>query len=161
MASINSYSGIQKALHWAAALLILQQYIFKESISVAWEAVVSGSDIEFNPLVAAHVFGGLLVLVLVIWRLVLRKSNATPEQHVARTLQDYVAKAVHILLYVTMILLPISGAVAWFGEVQNAATVHNILKVIMMLTVVLHIVGALYHKLILKDGILESMLPNR
>lgn len=158
---IKSYSGLQKALHWTAALLILQQYVFKESISKAWDAVTLGAAIEFNPLVAAHVFGGLMVFALVIWRIVLRRSNTASEKSATNSPQEHLAKAVHLLLYLTMLLLPISGALAWFGGVQNAASMHNVLKIVMILSIALHIVGALYHKLILKDDILERMLPDR
>ena len=68
------------------------------------------------------------------------------------------ARATHLGLYALMILMPISGALAWFGGLGAAAGAHNVLKVALLALVVLHVVGALYHRLWLKDAVMERMI---
>lgn len=38
MTSPSGYTRLQIVLHWFAALLILQQYVFKDAIAAAWDA---------------------------------------------------------------------------------------------------------------------------
>jgi hypothetical protein len=77
----GGYSATQIALHWIVALLVLGQYVFKERISLTWGAHRAGEAVSFDPLVAAHVAGGGLILVLVVWRLTLRLGRGTPSPH--------------------------------------------------------------------------------
>ena len=65
------------------------------------------------------------------------------------------SKAVPAVL--TMILMPLSGSVAWFGGVEAAAQGHNVLKIVLLALVALHLVGALYHQFVLRDGTLARM----
>src|SRR3990167_2192044 len=60
MPSPKGYTRLQIALHWGAALLIVQQYLFKDAIAAAWDATTKGLETTFNPLVLAHVAGGAL-----------------------------------------------------------------------------------------------------
>ncbi len=69
------YTRLQIALHWIAALLILQQYLFKDAISAAWEATTKGLESFFNPLVLAHVAGGALVMLFALWLLSIRAKR--------------------------------------------------------------------------------------
>lgn len=152
------YSRIQIILHWAVALLIVFQFIAHEPMSEAWDAVRKGVEISFNPLVAAHVFAGIAVLVLALWRLALRLTRGVPplpEEEPAA--QKMVAHGVHWGLYGLMILVPISGGAAWFGGIHAAAEAHEVLKALILALVVLHVIGALYHQFILKTNIMERM----
>jgi cytochrome b561 len=71
--------------------------------------------------------------------------------------QGLLAKVAHVGLYVLLILMPVCGAVAWFGGVEAAAQGHNVMKVLLLALVVLHVVGALYHQFVLRDGTLARM----
>lgn len=154
---MTKYSRIQIILHWLAFLLIVQQFIFHDAISEAFRAVMKGQEFAFSPLVAAHVFGGILVGLFAIWRLTLRKSVGVPEELPAPPMQQLVAKVVHIGLYALMFALPISGAVAWFGSVGAAGEAHEVMKALLLAFVGLHIVGAVYHQVVMKDGIMKRM----
>ena len=57
-----------------------------------------------------------------------------------------------------MIVMPVSGAMAWFGDAGAAAVVHNVSKVLLLLLVILHIVGALAHQFVLRTGLMERMV---
>lgn len=151
------YTRLQIALHWIAALLIVQQYLFKDTIATAWAAITNGMESSFNPLVLAHVVGGALILIFAIWRLSIKARRGAATQVGESAVQRVLAKATHIGLYALMILMPVSGAVAWFGGVGVAAQGHNILKIALLALIALHVIGALYHQFILKDGLINRM----
>ena len=46
---------------------------------------------------------------------------------------------------------------AWFGGVDLAAQGHNVLKIVLLALVALHVLGALYHQFVLKDGLINRM----
>lgn len=153
----TGYSRLQIALHWLVFVLIAQQFLFHDAISEAWDRFRDGMEIAFNPLVLAHVAGGAFVLIFTIWRLTLRAQRGVPPAIESSKAQLLIARLTHIGLYALMILMPISGSVAWFGGVEAAAQGHNVLKVVLLALVALHVVGALYHQFILRDGILARM----
>ncbi|WP_108482040.1 cytochrome b [Oceaniglobus ichthyenteri] len=157
MTAPTGYSRTQIALHWVAFGLIAAQYLFKDAISNAWDQIKLGVEAGFDPLVLAHVAGGALVLLFALWRLALRARRGVPVAIESTRIQGILAKLTHVGLYALMILMPVSGAVAWFGGVQLAAQGHNIMKVILLALIALHIVGALYHQFVLRDGTLARM----
>jgi cytochrome b561 len=157
MPAPKGYTRLQIALHWIAALLIVQQYLFKDAISAAWEAASKGLESAFNPLVLAHVAGGGMVLLFALWRVSIRARRGAPDVAGDSAMQRALAKAVHLGLYAVMILMPVSGSVAWFGGVEVAAQGHNILKIALLALVALHVGGALYHQFVLKDGLITRM----
>jgi len=153
----TGYSRQQIALHWIVFALIAQQYLFKDAMSAAWDRITDGLEAGFDPLVLAHVAGGALVLVFAAWRLTLRTRRGVPPPIEASRVQGILAKLTHVGLYALMILMPVSGAVAWFGGVGTAAQGHNVMKIALLALVALHVVGALYHQIVLRDGTLARM----
>lgn len=153
------YTRTQIRLHWIVALLIVPQFVFHDAISEAWEAAQRGVETAgINPLVPAHVFGGLAILALVIWRLVLRaRLGAPPPPEAEHPALKLVAKVTHGALYLLLILLPVSGGVAWFGGVAAAADNHELFKTALLALVVLHVLGALFHQVVLKSDVLTRM----
>jgi cytochrome b561 len=95
-----------------------------------------------------------------------------------KAMERKLASGAHRLLYVLMIILPLSGVIMavyskygikWFGmdfikgldnnpmrEIFKSA--HEIIGIILLAIVVLHIIGALKHKFIDKDETLSRML---
>lgn len=161
MSTVTGYTRRQIVLHWGVAALILMQYLFKDAIATAWDRLRDGLTAEFHPLVAAHVAGGLLVLAFAVWRLSLRRRDRVPPIPGDSAAQVMLARATHVGLYLVMILMPLSGGAAWFGGVQTAAGVHNILKIVLLALVALHVVGALYHQFVLRDGLIARMRAPR
>lgn len=158
MAQPKGYSIAQIGLHWIVTLLIVLQYVLHDSISRAWRAHVEGREITFDPLVAQHVFGGVLIAILVLWRIALRvRRGAPPPPEEEAPALRLVAKGTHGLLYVLMLLLPLSGGLAWFMDVRPAAGAHEIMKTLLMLLVGLHIAGALYHQFVLGNNLIGRM----
>ena len=157
MSTPSGYSRVQIMLHWIVALLIAQQFLFKDAISNAWDAARAGTETSFDPLVAAHIVGGALVMVFALWRLTIKARRGAPAAVGDSAVQRALARVTHAGFYLLMILMPASGAAAWFGGVEAAASVHSLLKVVLLALVALHVVGALYHHFVLKDGLLHRM----
>jgi len=159
MATPTGYSRAQVVLHWLIAALIILQYVLHEPIAEAWELVEEGREVVFHPLIAQHVFGGLVVLALAIWRLEIRARRGAPpppeQEHPALKLA---AHATHWLFYALMILMPVSGAAAWFGGIELAAEGHEAMKVVLLALFVVHVAGALMHRFVLKTGVMERMV---
>ncbi len=75
----TGYSARQIRLHWLVTALIVLQFVLHEPMAEAWDMVKDGQTPAFNWLVLAHVFGGGLVLVFALWRLILRQTRGVPD----------------------------------------------------------------------------------
>lgn len=154
----KGYSRIQIRLHWVVAVLIALPFILHEPIAEAWDAFREGVQTAFNPVVALHVFGGLAVLAFALWRLALRRTRGAPPAPEAEPAPLRLAAHLgHLALYALMILMPLSGAVAWFGGIEGAAEAHEVMKPLMLILVAVHVVAALWHQFWLKDGLMLRM----
>lgn len=140
----------QIRLHWIMAALIVAQFVFHEQIVAAWDALARGQAADLNLLVRAHVIGGILILLLVVWRLALPEK-----EHPAL---KGIAHLVHWSLYALMIVLPLSGLAAWFGGVEVADFVHTTLKLPLLALVALHVAAAFYQQFVLRTGLIARML---
>ena len=78
MPNPTGYSRLQIRLHWIITILIVAQFVFHESIAEAWDVFTKTGATEFSPLVASHVFGGMAILLLVLWRLAVRFKRGAP-----------------------------------------------------------------------------------
>lgn len=156
----ESYTRTQIVLHWLVALLVLAQYLDNGAIGSAWRAMRRGlEEVPGGPLVAAHVVIGVAILAFGIWRVVLRLTHGAPpppagEPRILRIL----AAATHGGLYLLLLLLPVSGLVAWFGGIGQAADAHSVLKSLLMAVVLLHVAGALYQRFVLRSDVLARMV---
>ena len=123
----------------------------------AWDAIGECLQPAFSPLILTHVLVGAAILIAAIWKQLIKARRGSPAMVGDNGLLNMVAWMTHMALYGLMILMPISGALAWFGGVQAAADIHNVLKIALLALIVLHIIGALYHQFILRDGIMDRM----
>lgn len=157
---MNKYSKRQMALHWGVAILFLAQFVFHDAIGAAFRAAMRGNEVAFNPLVAGHVFGGGLILLLTIYRLYNRKTDGVPPypQQEAKTTK-LASEIVHYGTYLLAVLLPISGAIAWFGLNRTAAEAHEIGKAVFLGLFALHMAGIAYHRVKNKTNVMKRMTP--
>ncbi|MFG1351989.1 cytochrome b [Xanthobacter autotrophicus] len=154
------YSRTQIALHWAVAALVAAQYLFNDAIAEAWSAYVKGTAaLGFDPLVPAHVAGGVLILALVLWRIALRATRGTPPLPEREPpALAVLARATHLAFYGVLIALSVSGALAWFADVRPAAGAHNVLKVVLLALIVLHVLAVIFHQSVLKTSVMRRMV---
>ncbi len=154
----QGYSRPQILLHWTVFLLLIPQFLFEDGIKGAWRAFRQGQEAGFDPTVPLHVFGGLAVLGLVAWRVVLRLRRGAPEAPAGGSaLMERVAGLTHLGLYALLVALPVSGALAWFGGLTDLGEVHEVMTTLLLILSGLHILGALYHQLVLRDGLMLRM----
>lgn len=155
------YSFAQIILHWVMAAMVIFQVLMGEQIAPAWKAFREGTTPTEADLFAAniHVAIGIGVLVLAVFRLVLRVTHGAPPVPPGQSrLQTGIAHAVHGILYLVIVAMPISGAIAWFGGVELAGTIHHFAKPAIMLAILLHVAGALVQHIVKKTDVLTRML---
>ena len=170
------YSRRMVIIHWLTLLLLI----------VAWylgDALID-ARIEKNATLIgyfAHALMGGAILLLTILRMTFRGVDGTPPP-VGNSVMDIVARGVHHGLYVLLILLSITGfmtlltSTVGMALVTNAAillpaeytgpsviphSVHEILVTVMMVVVLVHILGAIKHQFIMKDGLMRRMSLRR
>ena len=155
----KGYTGLQVWLHWIVFLLVVAQVLFHDPIVDAWEKWREDGVAEFSLPVAAHVIVGVLILLLVLWRIAIKaRRGAPPMPEKLTRVQHIVAHATHGLLYLLLILMPISGMAAWFGDVEAAATGHSLMRFALIALVLLHALAAIYHHFVLRTDIFRRML---
>jgi cytochrome b561 len=159
MTGPKGYSAAQIGLHWIIAVLIGLQFLFNEPIGEAFEQIEEGAVPAFSLLVWGHIAGGVVILLLVLWRVSLRLSRGVPASPDGTPpLLHMGAAAGHLALYALMLLVPVSGLVAWFGGVEQAAEGHEVMTTLLLIVVGLHVAAALYHQFIRKDHLLLRMM---
>lgn len=176
--SRTRYSLGAIAFHWSIAALIAGNY------ALAWIAEDLPRE-QAMQMMANHKALGVTVLLLSVGRIVWRIVNRPPA--FLSSLQPGVAtlaRLTHGLFYLLMIGVPLAGWLihsAYTGGaplnafgifdypglpvakdkagVELAAEVHEILANIMLVLIGLHVLGALKHHWLDRDGSLSRMLP--
>jgi len=155
----KGYSSTQIALHWVIALLIALQFLFNEPMVEAFDSALEGELQPFSWLVWGHIAGGMLILGLAIWRVILRRSRgAPPPPEGEGTLLGRAASLGHWALYALILVLPVGGLIAWFGGVELAGDAHGLLSNVLLFVVAVHVAAALWHQFWLKDHLLRRMM---
>jgi cytochrome b561 len=168
---------LSRLLHWVMAAMILAMLF----IGIGMAASVSE---RYEVLVSVHKPLGIAILVLVLVRLVNRRFNSPPPlPNSIPPLRRVIAKASHVLLYALMFVLPLVGwamlsaeryPIILYGPIQlppilpynvelyaSLRSLHAYLAYLLFLTFLAHLGAALYHGLIRRDGVLESMASTR
>ena len=168
------YHPSQILLHAVIGLLIVLTFAFGKYV-----AGLPLSPAKFQ-LISYHKWGGMLVLLLVVVRIVLRLlKGAPPLPATMSPLARLAAHAGHLALYVLMLAVPLSGwlmssaygiPVVLFGVLplpdfvpvsEGLADVlkeaHKIAALSMAGLVLLHVAGALKHHFVDRDGLMSRM----
>jgi len=171
MVQVSRYHPLLVLLHWLAAVLVIAALALGALVMVR----IPNTDPMKIEALRSHMIGGALILVLMLTRLVVRLRTRHPPTASARNpMLDRIAWASHRLLYVAALGMPVSGLVLalqsrlpWivFGGGRLPAdfwaysfrTVHYAFSRMLMVLIVLHIAGALYHTLVLPDRLLRRM----
>lgn len=171
------YSKTSQLLHWSMALIIISMLF----LGLSMVQSLATWQIEA---VQLHKSFGVLALFLVILRLinkVISKSPALPSE--VSKWQTFAAHATHTGLYISMLLMPISGwliqnadgrVVKLFGlitlpQLVNAdiylyglfREMHGLIALLFIIMIFMHVGAALYHGLIKQDGVLSSMVSRK
>ncbi|NNM60076.1 MAG: cytochrome b [Legionellales bacterium] len=170
------YGYIAMVLHWLIALIIIGM------LCVGIYMVRLPISLEKLKLYGMHKEVGFLVLLLVILRLEWRLTNRVPAlPDTMPTWQKWAAHGSHILLYLFMFAMPITGwlltsaaglPVSFFGLfviptiipanptwLMVFTYIHHWLGFSLIALLMVHTAAALQHHFIDKDTILRRMLP--
>ena len=146
-----------------------------EAVKGVWDGVT-------DTLFSSHKAIGLTIFTLMLLRLAYRLMNGAPKSDptVPKPLTG-ISHGVHWLLYLLLIAVPIVGYIGIsygnyldvFGIHLPAITAedkkmseqvfeyHGLAAQVLLILAGLHIGGALYHKVIRKDRVVERMLPKK
>ncbi len=150
---------VTRGIHWVAAGLLAYGYL-KASEDLAQMAHPGPMQIE----VIFALLLGALFLARLYWTK--RIAGATRLPEAAPKWEHLASRGVHVGLYASVFLIVLSGlgialggALPLLGGVFAAAmlAVHEFALVALPAFLVAHILGALWHKFIRRDGVLESM----
>ena len=159
MSRAPGYTATQIALHWVSAVLVIAAFVTHDAMKAVGKAVRDGSWGGYDTVTLVHVIGGSVVFVLALWRLgMLGRRGAPPLPADEPPVLRSVALTVKILLYAVMIVMPISGVLNWFGNLEAARRLHLLMEPVIPLTILIHLLGALYQQFWLKSGVLARML---
>lgn len=164
--SVTGYSPMQMALHWIVVVLVAFQFLAHAGIEESWRTFVRGNEVadaDAAMLTYLHITAGTLILVLALARIYLRLTRGAPSPPADEPrLLQIIAEAVHGSIYLLLLLLPISGSVAWFLGVEAAGNVHGLLTNLLLGAIVLHIAGALFQHFVRRSDVLMRMFkPER
>ena len=172
---IHRFNPLQRTLHWVMAVCILTMLF----IGVGMASTVAP---EYLTLVNIHKPLGILILILALIRLIVRLRYGAPPLPVdlpePMKLAAYLS---HYALYALMIAMPLIGwamlsaaeypVVLWPGIwlpqilplnpslhtlLWNA---HFYLAFLFFALILMHVSAALFHALIRRDGVFDSMGP--
>lgn len=170
------YGPVAQALHWLTAVLVLAAFIYGPGgPELRVYAPERDFERQLHETLGSTVF--LLAFARVLWRLVDRRPDPAP----AGRWMGLAAKAMQGLLMLLLFAVPmtaIAGAwlqghpLAWLGGLQLAAPIapshelgstlaeiHGWLGDVILWLAGAHALAAIYHQLLLRDGVLRTMLP--
>ena len=173
------YTRTAMLLHWLVAVLLLGQFAF------GWylETIPRGVPAR-GYFVNLHKSTGLLIGLVILLRLGWRLTHAPPPlpDSIPRW-QQQAAAASHYLLYVLMLVMPLSGYIAsnfsrfgvhFFNVVKlepwgiDSKLVYGIFNQthilsswLLLALVTVHVLAALKHLLVDHDSVFSRMLPQR
>lgn len=170
----TSYHPIAKTLHWLMSVLIIGLLALGLYMH---ELPLSPQKLE---LYSWHKWFGVTVFMLVWLRLAWRVAHPTPPPSAELSpLLKSISRIAHGLLYVLMIIIPLSGwlmssakgfQTVWFGVLpipdllsrdkelgDLLQEVHESLNTMLMLILSGHVVAAFWHHFVLKDDTLKRM----
>ncbi len=178
MNPVERWHPLHKGLHWLTLALIIAAWAAVE----LHEQFAKGSSWrEWWKLM--HFTIGFSVLLTVTVRLYVRARHPRPAL-IASRWQALASKAVHALLYLVILAMPLTGMgmrqlagkdteLFWLFELpqiiaintdlaKQVAWIHKeFLWNSLLVLVVIHMAGALWHHFIDKDDTLRRMLPER
>jgi cytochrome b561 len=178
MEKASRYTSTAVALHWLLVVVLFAQIVF------GWflEDVPRGTP-ERTIYVNLHKSTGMVIGVIILMRLYWRLTHPAPPLPSSMPLWERVAAHwSHVLLYVCMIVMPLSGYIAsnfskygvnFFNSIKlppwgiDDQTIYNVFNTahvvtsfILVTLIALHVLAALRH-LFKRDGVFSRMWPVR
>lgn len=170
--SAQKFSPLQRVLHWTMATAIFLMLF----IGLGMVSTIAPAHLT---LLSIHKPLGITILILAIVRLIVRLTRGTPPLPPdLPPLMKFVAHASHWALYALMIAMPLIGwgMLSAAGDPVVVAGIHlpsilpmdgamhgvlrqahGWLALVLFFLVLGHLAAALFHALIRRDGVFQSM----
>lgn len=180
-AAPNVYTWPARFMHWLVVLLVIVMFATGNFMTDRGESGVW--DATTNNLYSIHKLLGFAILWLIVLRLAYRLAVGVPDHPPTMAgWQKTASEIAHWGLYALLIAMPLSGwiGVSMFGalnvfgafslpaitSVDKATSefvfeIHELLANAIFILVAIHVAGALYHAIILRDGIFQRMWPRK
>jgi len=170
--TLTEYGIISKFFHWLSAALLFIQ------IPLGFYLVDLDFGQERITLESIHIYLGLTIFYLIIFRLINNLFNSTPKLNPPLFKgQKLIAKLNHRLLYLTVLAITVSGIfkkllngeslVIFFREIkvndnyilaEQFYDIHIIANYILIILIILHISAVIVHKLFFDENLLKKIL---
>jgi cytochrome b561/polyisoprenoid-binding protein YceI len=178
------WGSLARVLHWLTALLILTLI----PLGLVANALPAGSEDEVARKVALfslHKTAGIAALAVAVLRILWALGQPRPVPvHPGRQAEVWAAEAVHWTLYLSLVLVPVTGwvhhaatdgfaPILWpLGQglplvpksetvAAAAGSAHWVFTKLLAAALILHVAGALKHALVDRDGTLARMVTGR
>ena len=170
----TTYDGVAIALHWATAVLVVANFTLAETWD--WFATPTRELMENT-----HMSFGVLLTAVILARLVWRLIPGHQLSPIEAGWMRIAAKATHYLLYTFLVIEAALGFTFRWGAgrpmeffglgippligqmtkpvTHNLREIHNWVGWTIIVLASLHALAALYHHYVLKDRVLDRMLP--
>jgi cytochrome b561 len=173
--NLKQFTPLQRALHWVMAICII-------TMLFVGVGMVSTIAPKYLPLIAFHRSLGIVILVLVLVRIVVRLRSGAPALPADLPApMKLAAELSHYVLYGLMLVMPLLGwamlsaanyPVVVFGGLHLPAilpqsehlhsllwSAHYYLAFLFFAVVLMHLAAALFHALVRRDGVFAAMAP--
>jgi len=172
----STYDRISIGLHWATALLVFVNFL----LGVTWDRFAKPAR---QLMEQTHMSLGVLLTAAIVARLLWRWLPGHAVSSLEAGWMRIAAQATHFLLYALLVAEAALGfAFRWgggrpmaffgtgipplIGEIakplrRDLREVHEWVGWTIVILALLHAAAALYHHYVLKDRVLERMLPGR
>lgn len=170
---MKKYHPFLVTLHWLLAILLVASLFMGSNVL----SEIKNSDPEKLFSLRMHMSIGMCILVLTLIRLGVRlKSQKPPHADIGNALLNKLGVLAHYILYLLVILMAVSGMAisimaglpdivfggsgaalpATFDEFPPRL-VHGIIAKLLMITIIAHVLAALYHQFVRKDSLFSRM----
>jgi len=172
--NVKNYNALSRAFHWISALTIFG--LFGVGL---WMVDLTYYSEWYKTAPDWHRSIGIILALVTVARIIWKSVTVSPETE-GKPYEVFAAKAVHGFMYLTMILLFVSGYListsdgrgidvfTWFtvpsaGELFDnqsdlAGTIHYYAAWILILMASVHALAAIKHHIIDKDDTLRKMI---
>ncbi len=171
----TNYDNVAVTLHWLTALLVIVQFL--PAVTWDWYARSTRQSLE-----SVHISLGVLLTAVIVARLIWRWIPGHQRPAIVSGWPKIASKAVHYLLYLMLVVQAGLGfAFRWgqghpveffglfgipgpFDRVEKPIRhtlhfLHEWLGWGIIILALVHAAAALYHHYVLKDRVLQRMLP--
>ena len=177
-AAPTRFDGVSIGLHWATVVLIGAMFASAWSIGLAADAATAGTLLTVHRSIGTTLW--FLAIARLVWRL--RFARRPPLPAHLPTVQRRAAMLVESALYVLLLAQPLIGLAqtltrgkpfqlfAFHAPAMMARDkaltglfhrIHELSAWVLLGLIGAHVAAALFHRLVLKDGVLQSMWPPR